>query len=231
MFDSTMNYIFRSAVLEYAAGGKAVALVRQLEAVREAYPPQAFHALMNLISSHDQARALHLLGWHDEVSDARAIQQAKQRLRLAVLIQMTYPGAPAIYYGDEVGVTGGDDPYNRATYPWADEGGQPDTALLADFTRLTALRHRHAVLRRGSLDAPLFADDHVLVQVRRLGSTWALTATNNAATVQRVTVTLPEGLQAEGLRDALGDAGALVVEGRRASFDVPPLFGRVWVTL
>lgn len=66
---------------------------------------------------------------------------------------MTYPGAPTIYYGDEVGVGGGDDPYNRMPYPWADQGGLPDEALLADFKRLTQLRHDLPVLRHGTLQA------------------------------------------------------------------------------
>jgi cyclomaltodextrinase / maltogenic alpha-amylase / neopullulanase len=238
MFDSTMNYVFRNAVLEYAAGGDGAALYQNLEHLREAYPPQALFALMNLLSSHDQARALHHFGWHadkdSDKADAAAIAQAKQRLMLAVLFQMTYPGSPTVYYGDEVGVTGGDDPYNRATYPWADLGGQPDTALLTSFKQLIALRHAHPVLRRGSLDAPLFADAHVLVLVRRLGSTWALVALNNATTAKTVSLVLPEGLPVAALRDVLG-AGAppAAVPGGGAAqvrLEVPPLFGRVLIT-
>jgi glycosidase len=257
MFDSTMNYIFRNTVLDYAAGGNAAELVRNLELTREAYPPQAFHALMNLLSSHDTPRALHQFGWSAErgnLADAPAQALAKQRLRLAVFFQMTFPGAPAIYYGDEVGVTGGDDPDNRATYPWADQGGQPDTELLAAFKQLTALRHRHAVLRRGSLDAPLYADAHLLVLLRRLGSSWALTATNNGLQPQTVTVALPEGLPGAALRDALatdpdavpGDVPGVApgvpwagvarpsatwrLQAGHLTFEVPALGGRVFVT-
>ena len=228
MFDSTMNYIFRNSVLEYAGGGKADVLYRNLELLREAYPPQALYALMNLLSSHDQARSLHVLGWHDD-SGAEAIALAKARYRLAVFFQMTYPGSPAIYYGDEVGMTGGDDPFNRGTYPWADLGGKPDTVMLAEFKRLTKLRQDHAVLRRGSLDAPLFADEHVVVLLRRLGDAWALTATNNAATARTVSVALPDGLAPGTLRDALGGAPVNVEQGR-ASFEIPPMYGRVLIS-
>ena len=94
---------------------------------------------------------------------------ARQRLRLALLFQMSYPGAPTVYYGDEVGLAGGDDPYNRAPYPWADQGGQPDLALHADIKRLIALRQAHPVLRRGELLAPLHVDAHLIVLERRLG--------------------------------------------------------------
>ena len=226
MFDSTMNYILRNTVLEYAAGGKAIALYRNIELMREAYPPQAFYALMNLISSHDQARALHHLGWHDDTRDPALIALAKQRLKLAVFFQMTFPGAPTIYYGDEVGVTGGDDPYNRAPYPWADLGGKPDNALLREFKKLTQLRRDHAVLRRGSIDAPAYIDDQVIVLVRRLGASAAVVAMNNATTPKTVTVPLPEGMNPASLKDAFSGA-TLRVSAGSLKITVPALYGTV----
>lgn len=229
MFDSTMNYIFRNAVQAWAAGGPAGEMVGQLEHLREAYPPQAFHALMNLLSTHDQARALHFFGWRDGVTHADIIARAKARLKLAVFFQMTYPGAPTVYYGDEVGVTGGDDPYNRAPYPWADQGGEPDTALLAEFKRLIGLRNQHAVLRRGSLAAPLFVDAHAVVLVRRLGEQWAVTAAHNAEQARRLSVPLPAGAPSTGWVDALSGQAVPVVEGR-LTLDLPPLSGVVLVT-
>lgn len=227
-FDSTMNYIFRNSVLDYAAGGKAGALYANLEYLREVYPAQAFYALMNLLSSHDQARSLHVFGYADDQTDPAAIALAKRRLKLAVFFQMIFPGAPTIYYGDEVGVTGGDDPYNRATYPWADLGGKPDLALLADFKTLTKLRREHAVLRRGSLEAPLFSDDHVIVLLRRLDSTWAITATNNSAAARTVTVTLPEAAATAVFSDPLSGAKHGSVQGA-LSFTVPALYGTVLI--
>ncbi len=221
MFDSTMNYIFRNAVLDYAAGKSGKLMAANLELLREAYPPQAFTALMNLLSTHDQPRALHHLG---EDSD---LALAKQRLRLAVFFQMTYPGAPTIYYGDEVGLGGGDDPGNRAPYPWADEGGYPDEALLADFKRLTGLRHDLPVLRHGLLSAPLHVDDHVVVLARQDGKTWALTATNNSGTARTVQVAVP--FETDHLRDALSGED-LIVAHQQIELTVPPLFGRVLVT-
>jgi cyclomaltodextrinase len=220
MFDSTMNYIFRNAVLDYAAGKPAQQMAANLELMREAYPPQAFSALMNLLSTHDQPRALHHFG------EDRDPALAKRRLRLAVFFQMTYPGSPTIYYGDEVGLGGGDDPYNRAPYPWADEGGQPDDALLADFKRLTRLRHDLPVLRHGVLSAPLHADAHVLALARHDGKTWAITATNNSTEAKTVSLILP--FESGRLRDALGGDG-VTVENHRVQLTVPPLFGRVLV--
>ncbi|MBU6437019.1 MAG: glycoside hydrolase family 13 protein, partial [Betaproteobacteria bacterium] len=196
MFDSTMNYIFRSAVIDYVAGGDAQAAMRNLEYLREVYPPPAFGALMNLLSTHDVPRTLYVLG--DTGPDAPAARRADARRRylLAVFLQMTYAGAPAVYYGDEVGVTGGEDPYNRAPYPWADLGGQPDTDMLARVTQLIALRHAQPVLRRGAVLAPLHVDANVIVQARRQGDTWAVVASNNAEQPRTVRVALPPGAPA-----------------------------------
>lgn len=218
MFDSTMNYIFRNAVLDYAAGKSARQMAANLELLREAYPPQAFSALMNLLSTHDQPRALHHFGEDTDLA------LAKQRLRLAVFFQMTYPGAPTIYYGDEVGVGGGDDPFNRAPYPWADEGGLPDEALLAEFRRLVQLRHDLPVLRHGRLLAPLHVDDHVLVLTRHDGRNWAITATNNSARPRTVRIKLP--FQATTLTDPLGGA-AVSAQGGTIRLTLPPLTGRI----
>jgi glycosidase len=225
MFDASMNYIFRDAVLDYAAGGPAPAAMRNLELLRELYPPPAFHALMNLLSSHDVARALHRLGAVDG-ADSQARALALRRFRLALLFQMTYPGAPSVYYGDEVGLAGGDDPYNRAPYPWADLGGQPDTALRETFRQLITLRREQPVLRRGRLDAPLFVDAHVVVQPHRLGRTLALTALNNADAERQLTLTLPPAWRRTRWVDAL-TGEPLTARAGRLSLTLPATYGRV----
>lgn len=196
-FDSVMNYIFRNTVLDYAAGGKADALYQNIELMREAYPPQAFYAMMNLLSSHDQPRALHYFGYVDENTDAAVIAQAKQRQRLAMFFQMMFPGSPTIYYGDEVGLTGGEDPFNRAAYPWFDKGGKPDLHMLDDVKAMLKVRKEHAVLRHGSIAAPLFIDEHVIVLARQLGNSWAITATNNDSVEHTVTFNLPDAITAK----------------------------------
>jgi len=226
-FDSTMNYIFRNTVLEYAAGGNAKELYGNIELMREAYPPQAFYALMNLLSSHDQARALHQFGWHADTTDAKTIALAKQRQKLAVFFQMMFPGAPTVYYGDEVSLTGGDDPYNRGTYPWADLGGKPDTDMLAEFKRLIKLRKDHAVLRRGSIAAPLHLDANSIVLLREQGNTLAITATNNAQQAQQLTVQVPERLNGQTFVNALTGASATVAQGT-LKLDIPAVYGAVY---
>lgn len=227
-FDSTMNYLLRNALLAWAAGGSARDLVTHVELMRELYPPPAFQALMNVLSTHDAERSLHALGYTAGTTDPARIAEAKQRFRLALFFQMTFPGAPAIFYGDEVGMTGANDPYNRGPFPWADQGGRPDIALLAHVQRLTALRHALPVLRHGSIDAPLFADDHVVVHARRLGGTWALTASNNATEPRTVTLVLPAEARAPRWSDPLSGERIAPV-GRRLTLVLPALDGRVLV--
>jgi cyclomaltodextrinase / maltogenic alpha-amylase / neopullulanase len=229
MFDSTMNYILRNTLLDYANGGKAKNIYHNIELIREAYPPQAFYALMNLTSSHDQPRALHQFGYTDEKTDAVAIALAKQRQRLAVFFQMTFPGAPTIYYGDEVGVTGSEDPYNRATYPWADLGGTPDNVLLADFKALIKLRKDNPVLRHGTIDAPIFIDDNVIVLLRQLDNTLAITATNNAAIAKTIVVTLPDLAKSRLFVNPLTNE-QITVATDSITLQIPPLFGTVLFT-
>lgn len=228
-FDSTMNYIFRNTVLGYAAGGNAMELYGNIELMREAYPPQAFYALMNLLSTHDQARALHQFGWHADTTDAKTIALAKQRQKLAVFFQMVFPGAPTIYYGDEVSLTGGDDPYNRGTYPWADMGGKPDMDMLAEFKRLTKLRKDHAVLRRGSISAPLHLDANSIVLLREQGNTFAITATNNADQAQQLTVQVPAKLNGQTFVNALTGSTITVAQGQM-KLDIPALYGTVFIS-
>jgi glycosidase len=113
-FDSTMNYIFRNAVLDYAAGGNAAELYHNLELMRENYPPQAFYALMNLLSTHDAARLC-----------TSSVTPPKPRMRRVCPAKHGQAGGSVPdelsrrsgdLHGDEVGVTGGEDPFNRGTY-------------------------------------------------------------------------------------------------------------------
>ncbi len=227
-FDSTMNYIFRNAVIDYADGRSAAETYQSIELIRESYPPQAFYALMNLLSTHDSARTLYQLGY-TETSSPEQIAEAKQRYRLAVLFQMTFPGSPAVFYGDEVGVTGGADPFNRATYPWADEGGDPDTVMLTDVQQLISLRNQHAVLRRGSIDAPVHLDDKVIVLTRKHRGTRAITAFNNSTTTQQVTVRLPRGYGDKPYTDAMTGQSVTPTDGE-LTLTVPAMYGSVLIT-
>jgi len=131
-----------------------------------------------------------------------------------------------VFYGDEVGVTGGEDPFNRATYPWADLGGKPDVALLADYRRLIKVRNENPVLRHGSIEAPMHLDEHVIVLPRREGDQVAIVAMNNDAAVHEVTIELPEALGGVTFTDAW-DGSATLAQGRALRVTVPATSGSV----
>ena len=188
MFDATMNYIFRQAVIDYSNGTKTAAQTNDiLEMMREDYPEEAFYVLMNLLSTHDKPRALWHYGYLEQ--GASGYDTAVKKLKLSMLFQMTYPGAPSIYYGDEVGVTGGEDPYNRGPYPWADKGGNPDTSLFNQVKTMVKLRNDNPILRRGTIK-PIYSDSNVMAYLRTYQGKTAIICVNNGDTNKEVTLDL-----------------------------------------
>ncbi|OYD06467.1 glycoside hydrolase family 13 protein [Paludifilum halophilum] len=136
-WDSVMNYRFREAVISFFATCEWTAeeFEARLTSARMGVPEQAASAMWNLLGSHDTERFLTRCN-HD-----------RKRFQLAVLFQMTYPGIPMIYYGDEVGMEGGPDPDCRRPMVWEEE--KQDRELFDFHRKLLDLRHRLAPLRRG----------------------------------------------------------------------------------
>ena len=189
-----MNYPFRTALIAYLLGGDADEFRETLESLRENYPPHAFYSLMNFLSTHDTPRILTVLG-ADHVpgsKEERAVfrlsparrQLGLKRLRLAALVLFTFPGAPTVYYGDEAGMEGWEDPFNRAGYPW----GQEDSELKSFFSSLVHLRREQPALQTGQLHWRWTAGS-LLVFARELDGQLLTTVVNAADTPQ--TLTLP----------------------------------------
>lgn len=157
--DGLMNYPLRAAMLSYFLGGDAREFIKSMETIRENYPPSAFYSAMNALGTHDTLRILTLLGrggeGKDESRDWRCefrlspkeYQLAQKKLMMASLLLFGFPGSPMVYYGDEAGMEGFEDPFNRRTYPW----GSEDRTLVDWFTALGQLRKHSAALRRGSI--------------------------------------------------------------------------------
>ena len=172
---------------------------------------------MNLLSSHDMPRFVTL---------ARGDQSA---LRLATLFQMTYPGAPSIYYGDEIGMAGGHDPANRAAFPWHRKDAW-DRELLHELQRLIALRNAHPVLRRGSF-IPILAEDDVFAYLRQDESESFLIAINSARATRRVDLDLAGRLGDEARLTELWSKESLALaSGKLRNMELAPRSGRVFAT-
>lgn len=138
-FDAVMNYPFTTAVLDFVTTGKldAYGFANAIGAQLASYPQQANEAAFNLLDSHDTPRLLTQCG------------EDKRRMKLAALLQFTFPGTPCIYYGDEVGLSGGVDPDCRRCMEW--DASLQDRDLFEFYRRLIALRRSSEALRTGAL--------------------------------------------------------------------------------
>lgn len=167
--DSVMNYPFMNAIIRFIRYGDAEKLNMVITSIIQNYPEPVLHCLMNMIGTHDTKRILTSLGGKELVNatkDEKAVttMTADERaegialLKLAVLIQMTLPGVPCIYYGDEVGLEGYEDPFNRRCYPWGNE----DKELLSWYRLLGNFRKDHAVFKKGAFKT-IVAENKVFV--------------------------------------------------------------------
>ena len=157
--DGLMNYPFRSALIAYLLGGDAAAFRDEMESLRQNYPAFAFYGAMNSLGTHDTLRILTYLGTESQKQDwskearghYRMTPEERERgfgrLRLGAAVLFAFPGAPTVYYGDEAGMEGYEDPFNRRTFPW----GHEDKALTAWFAALGSARKASLPLRRGGL--------------------------------------------------------------------------------
>jgi glycosidase len=188
MFDAVMNYkYFRDPVLKFLVEGKgdAATFDRELRPGRVIYPVQAAEAMMNLVGSHDTDRVRSV-----GRGDAR-------RPMLAATFAMTYPGAPHIYYGDEIGMESANkDPDSRRPFVWDWSGNPERAAVHSHYKRVIALRREHEALRRGSFRT-LLAEGQVFAYQRAGGGERFVVAMNAGESDADVTVS-PDPRPADG---------------------------------
>ncbi len=218
--DGVMNYPLRNALLNYLLGGSSADFQTQMESLRENYPHSAYYSAMNFLGTHDTPRVLTVLGAspddytgsktdraHRRLSDDQR-RLAVSRLKLGSLLLYCFPGSPCLFYGDEAGMEGYEDPLNRATYPW----GREDAELLAHYRLLGQLRRSHAALQQGDI-AYHDCGDAVLCFSRSLDGATLTVLTNNSD--QPKPVQLPWLEHAKDLltgADYCADDGLLTVE-------------------
>ncbi len=231
IFDGVMNYQFTQACLGFFIGEEidrdcvtktclqpgmvkgAEGFARAIERLQSLHPPAVTQVMLNLLGSHDMARFLTLA--HGD----------RSALELATLFQMTYPGAPCVYYGDEIGMTGGHDPANRGAFPWEDETAW-DRELLHLFQRLIALRHESEALRRGSYRC-IYGREDVHAHVREDERETVVVALNAGRGTRRVDLTLALG-EGAVLREVWGHEEVRVESGLIRRLELPPRSGRVF---
>jgi cyclomaltodextrinase len=237
-FDALMNYPLAEAILGYA-GGQALnmdvvrahheysgtvlprdgtAFARRLLELLAAYDPPTVAVQLNLLGSHDAPRLRTVLGGDPA------------RVRLATLVQATLPGAPCLYYGDEVGLTGGNDPECRGAFPWNAERWEP--GLWDTVRALFRLRNAEPALRDGPL-AVVGAMESAVAFERGSGPARFVVVTNPAAEPVRLPHRFAEAPPGHGGHLApielpgLGGVGEAPILDGSAMLDVAPLAASV----
>lgn len=210
MFDSVMGYQFRGAVLGFLADQTldGTAFINQLQGVYYSYAPQVSRQLMNLLSSHDTPRFLTLCKGDESLA------------RIGATLQFGWPGAPSVYYGEEIAMTGGADPANRAGMQWSKVSEKP--TMLAHYKALVKSKREHPALRDGepvilgsSKDAVVFGrvreNDFAIVGANRgsVNTTFAVPVSKLGVSARK----LREGLQNafDGSRVYPDSSGTIVV--------------------
>ncbi len=222
--DGTMNYPLRTALLAFVRNQiGAPEMAARLEQLRENYPRDAFFSCLNLLGSHDRERLFTMLGdapdpdtLSEEECAAFRLDEghaslAMSRLWLTVLLQMTLPGVPCVYYGDERGMEGFRDPYNRAAFPW--DGGRMDCATV--FRNAIAVRKALPVLTTGDFEP--FADGEDVFGFWRRGEDGeCVCVLANASLHDAHTVRVP--MAGEAVSDVVSGAVPAVVDGCAEAF-------------
>lgn len=185
--DAVMNYPFKDAILAYAMSGNKDEFVKVVSHILENYPKESLDSAMNLIGGHDTVRAITALSGVSapytkrERADFWLSQKqydiAKHRLMIASVLQYTLPGVPCVFYGDEVGKQGFEDPLNRGTYPWGNE----DTQLLAHYKMLGEFRKKYNDFLIGEMH---FVEDDKLLIFERVSNNGVLRVESNGEKIK-----------------------------------------------
>jgi len=231
-YDGLMNYPLAAAITSYVTGRHlrrdvvaqqaelarnirpedAATFLARVARVYRTYDPESASAMLTLLDTHDTPRFLTMAGGD------------KASLRLGWLVLMTMPGAPCIYYGDEIGLAGEHDPGSRAAFPWNRETW--DVELLDYLRALVALRHREPVLRHGGFE-PLAAAGMASAYLRSGVDGRVLVAVNAGETQAQLEVAIAaNGL--DRIELPYGDGAVLTPRGEGAVLELPARTGGVW---
>lgn len=212
-WDSIMGYQFRDAVLRFIANGtaKPSEYYDQLMRVNDSYSPAVARNLMILLGSHDTPRILTLC------------KGDRKLAMIAATLQLTWVGAPSIYYGDEIGMEGDRDPENRRGMRW--DLANAKNQMLAHYRALIAARNGSKALQSGDPKL-LLADDAkgVLAYSRTLGREVAVAAVNRSDDSATVVVPMPDGEYRQ-----IFDGSTFRVRGGKAKVTLPAKSSIVFV--
>lgn len=125
--DSVMNYVFKRAIISYLNENNVIGLRNNIRSIINNYPKDILDTLMNVLDTHDTMRIINNFAYQKNLSkdeeahytmSGEELVNGIQKMKLATILQYTLPGIPSIYYGDEAGLQGFDDPFCRKAFPW-----------------------------------------------------------------------------------------------------------------
>lgn len=132
--DSVTNYPLRESLINFIKGYiKSNKFKKKIMSLYENYPMEAFYANINISSTNDTERILTVLNGNIDL------------LKLLIVMQIILPGVPSIYYGDEVGLTGGKEPDNRKSYPW----GKEKEEIITFYRKIISIRNKENAIKKG----------------------------------------------------------------------------------
>lgn len=214
-FDGLMNYPVKNALAVFLQGREnAVQFGNRIEAIIKSYSRENLFAMYVPLDSHDTERFKTL------------VNKDTRKLKLAFLFQMAFPGAPAIYYGDEIGMDGEKDPDSRRAFPWRESNWDQD--LRQWIRMLISLRKHTPSLRRGEY-VQLVAEDRLFAFARTLGEQNVLVAMNSTEQEHRVDIPCAPLHWGEGrVIQSLLDGQKFTVADGKLSLSLSPWSG-LWV--
>ena len=190
-----MNYPFADAVLDFVRFANGDSFFNSIMSIVENYPPQVLSVLMNHIGTHDTVRAITRLAGENPDGHDRTWQfehntlskfdylRGVSMMKIASLIQFTLPGVPSIYYGDEIGMQGMKDPFNRGCMAWDDVNDE----LLKWYKRLGQIRHSSKAFINGDFEK-VYCDGGVIAYSRNCEYDSVLVAINNSNESKKIFV-------------------------------------------
>ncbi len=181
--DSVMNYPLKNAIIGYLKEKNADILKQTVENQLNNYPESALRILMNILGTHDTPRVLTVLGRDKEPTSrdeaAKSILTAAERekatalLKLAVVLQFTLYGVPSVYYGDEEGMEGEKDPFNRKCFDW----NNADKDVYDFYKKISSIRLSYNVFKNGETKI-LLSEGGVFIFERRMENSVITVAVN-----------------------------------------------------
>ncbi len=184
--DGVMNYPIRKGIIDFLRYKSTDALKYALTDIINNAPKRIRDAQMNLLGSHDTVRAITAI--YGESPEGKSNEEllrkfmsmpdfyyAKQKMMSAYTILATLPGIPSIFYGDEAGLEGYQDPFNRRTYPW----GYQDTDLIQFYKKIGKIRRENDIYKEGDFNL-LHISDNLLIFERKSKSFSLITIVNNS---------------------------------------------------